>query len=615
MLIAGIALMLLSAALVVLPASPSQAALLADFEFVFSTPDGIVVWEGDNDLDDDGGGAPGSGDTTNVPIPLEWGFGERYVHVSCSAVFDDGYHSGSDGSPGSSFPVPADEWVIVSYTIVKNGGPDTCSETFKTGFVKVEKKVAGDDSDVISFDFTSPEDFSLAADEVRVFGPYPVGTEVTFTEASLGDDWSTTSYCGEESPLVSNSVTFTIVEGDEASAAVCTFTNTYDEPEGYVTVEKVVAGEESGVTDFEFTSPEAFTLQDQGTKTFGPYPVGTVVTFTEEDLGTDWNTIASCGDASPVASSSVSFTIVEGDVESATVCTFTNTYDEPEGYVTVEKVVAGEESGVTDFEFTSPEAFTLQDQGTKTFGPYPVGTVVTFTEEDLGTDWNTIASCGDASPVASSSVSFTIVEGDVESATVCTFTNSFATSTTTAPTTTTVPELDPIIDLAIQKDARLVADLNDGNGTATIEWDITISHGATSEADAVGATVSDTAPDGITFVSVSGGLNCSIINNTLSCDPFDLALGDSVSLTIVSTTILDGEYVNMAVVDVDGDTVEPNNQDPADVELLPQVLGIEILPETGVESDALAAIAGLLMLLGAGLVIGSNLKRGESFTG
>jgi hypothetical protein len=197
----------------------------------------------------------------------------------------------------------------------------------------------------------------------------------------------------------------------------------------------------------------------------------------------------------------------------------------------------------------------------------------------------------------------------------CTITNSYSTTppsstTTTIPPTTTVPQ--PVLDLAIDKVGDVDVDLDDGDGVATIEWEITVSHGPTSQANAVGATLSDSAPAGVTFESVSGDLSCTIADNALSCAPFDLALGDSVTVVVVSTATEAGTYKNLASVLVDEDTVDSNNSDPADV-TVDVVLGVEILPETGAESDLLAMIATVLMVVGAGLVLGSNFRRGESF--
>jgi LPXTG-motif cell wall-anchored protein len=139
---------------------------------------------------------------------------------------------------------------------------------------------------------------------------------------------------------------------------------------------------------------------------------------------------------------------------------------------------------------------------------------------------------------------------------------------------------------------------------------MTVSHGPNSEINAVGATLTDDAPAGMTFVSASSAdLTCDIANNTLTCGPFDLALGDSATVVVTATVTEGGVYENTAEVEVDDDVVESNNVDD-DVVDVSEVLPVEILPETGVDSDRMAIAAGILLLFGAALVLGSRREEG-----
>jgi LPXTG-motif cell wall-anchored protein len=73
-----------------------------------------------------------------------------------------------------------------------------------------------------------------------------------------------------------------------------------------------------------------------------------------------------------------------------------------------------------------------------------------------------------------------------------------------------------------------------------------------------------------------------------------------------------GPYENTGTVTVTGDVDLLDNVDSADV-LVSEILGIEILPETGMDAGALAWIAGLLLLLGAVLVRAVDARDESTF--
>ncbi len=189
----------------------------------------------------------------------------------------------------------------------------------------------------------------------------------------------------------------------------------------------------------------------------------------------------------------------------------------------------------------------------------------------------------------------------------CTITNTYRTPPPPPPPPP--PTVTPVLDLQIDKTGSVTGAVVDG--VATVEWTLTVSHGAGSTTNAVGASVSDAAPAGMTFTSVtSADMTCAIVDNAVACGPFNLALGSSAT-AVVTATAPAGTFENTATVSVQGDTVESNNMDDAAVEIA-EVLPIEILPETGADTDRVAWVAGILLLMGAALVLGS--RRGESFT-
>ncbi len=117
----------------------------------------------------------------------------------------------------------------------------------------------------------------------------------------------------------------------------------------------------------------------------------------------------------------------------------------------------------------------------------------------------------------------------------------------------------------------------------------------------------------MTFVGVSSAdTSCSIASNAVTCGPFDLPLGATITVGIDATVEVGGPYENTGTVTVTGDVDPTNNVDSADV-LVPEILGIEILPETGMDVGPLALIAGLLLLFGAVLVRAVDARDDSTF--
>jgi uncharacterized repeat protein (TIGR01451 family) len=124
---------------------------------------------------------------------------------------------------------------------------------------------------------------------------------------------------------------------------------------------------------------------------------------------------------------------------------------------------------------------------------------------------------------------------------------------TTPPPTTAPPADEP--DVAIVKTGPASASPGD-----TVTWTLTVSN--TGTATATGATVTDTLPDGVAFVSATGlGWDCSY-TTALSCtDTLPLAAGATSPITVVGTLGTDftaDSFTNTAVVGPDDATPGDN---------------------------------------------------------
>ena len=174
-----------------------------------------------------------------------------------------------------------------------------------------------------------------------------------------------------------------------------------------------------------------------------------------------------------------------------------------------------------------------------------------------------------------------------------------------------------MVDVEILKSASIDTAQLEEVETATITYELTVQHTNVSQLPATGVTVSDVMPAGViaTAATASAGGTCDVGDgSSVECSfPDALGLTGSFSITITAETSEAGAYLNVATVSVNEiETTVANNVDDAAVEVA-VVLGVEILPETGAESDLLAMIATVLMVVGAGLVLGSSFRSGESF--
>ncbi len=419
-------------------------------------------------------------------------------------------------------------------------------------------------------------------------------------EELVPDDWTVMgtecigTFAGRPWPLGEgrNGLSFAMGFEDEVT---CTFTNV---PHPTITVIKDTAGFATTETfpielrDHEDVVLDTAVLGSGGSHTWVVDPDGWYTI--DELIPTGWDlTDVSCtGIDSPLVGSAhhKAFSVAAGD---EVVCTFTN---EPLPTITVEKEANA--AGAFDFvlELDGPYPTESVATGGSHTWTVPVGTFELSEVLPLPARWSLVdVECTGAEweDLGDATVALSLDHGD---SAVCTFTNRYSPPTVTTTTTTTLP--GPILDLRIDKTGTVPEELV-ADDVSPVEWTLVVSHDTDSTVGATNATISDPAPAGMTFTGVSSvDTACAISGNAVTCGPFDLALGDTITVEIDATVEVGGDYLNTGTVTVPGDVDPTNNVDSAEV-LVPEVLGLEILPETGMDVAPLAWVAGLLLLLGA----------------
>ncbi|MEX1038231.1 MAG: hypothetical protein WDZ96_05200 [Acidimicrobiia bacterium] len=151
------------------------------------------------------------------------------------------------------------------------------------------------------------------------------------------------------------------------------------------------------------------------------------------------------------------------------------------------------------------------------------------------------------------------------------------------------------------------------NPTALITYEVTVANNGPELAENV--VVTDTLPATLTFVSSSPAVgSCGHAAGVVTCELGDLAVGDSVLITIVVETEAVGEITDTSplnVVEVSSDTEEANleNNVASEETDIVEVLDLEVLPFTGIDTPFL--LTGAIMLLGAGLTLVFVSRRRE----
>ena len=136
-----------------------------------------------------------------------------------------------------------------------------------------------------------------------------------------------------------------------------------------------------------------------------------------------------------------------------------------------------------------------------------------------------------------------------------------ANATVTVKTTPPPPPPAPKADVAIQKDATAQVTLG-SNGKATIVYDLRVQNNG--PAPAAGVTVSDPAPSGVTFSSVTqqpsqGSCSISPDGSLLSCTIGTLAVGQSVAIRVSATVTVAGTITNTGTTMTTTPETDPSN--------------------------------------------------------
>lgn len=97
----------------------------------------------------------------------------------------------------------------------------------------------------------------------------------------------------------------------------------------------------------------------------------------------------------------------------------------------------------------------------------------------------------------------------------------------------------------------------------TITYQITTTNQGPATASA--ATLTDTMPAGLLYVSASGDGTCSFTSPVLSCQLGDVPNGASRTVTVTAIVVKTGSLVNVAVVSAQGDRVQADNTASAPV--------------------------------------------------
>lgn len=152
------------------------------------------------------------------------------------------------------------------------------------------------------------------------------------------------------------------------------------------------------------------------------------------------------------------------------------------------------------------------------------------------------------------------------------------------------------------------------NPTAIVTYEVTVTNNGPIVAENV--TVTDTLPATTTYVSATPAVgSCGHAAGIVTCSLGDLAVGVSVKITIKVETEEVGEITDptlLNVVSVSTTTTDSNPDNDTDDEAtnIIEVLDVEVLPFTGIDSDALMLVALALLISGL-LTVRFSRRRDE----
>ena len=324
-----------------------------------------------------------------------------------------------------------------------------------------------------------------------------------------------------------------------------TVNNTLTLDKGYLKISKVFDAKSSGfVGSFAIHyncggGDQSVALAAGGSTTVGPFNTGTSCTVSEPVLPSapsGWTF------GTPVVTGSPA-TITKGNEAAAVSVTVTNSITRDQGYLKISKVFDAKSSGfVGSFAIHyncggGDQSVALAAGGSTTVGPFNTGTSCTVSEPVLPSapsGWTF------GTPVVTGSPA-TITKGNEAAAVSVTVTNSI--------TQNPPPPSAPKADVTVTKAATPAVQLPLGGGTAPIVYNIVAKNNGPDAAQNV--NVSDTAPDGVTFVSASAAKgSCAVASDgrSVQCTLGSLALNETVAITINATVSSTGTKVNTVTV-------------------------------------------------------------------
>jgi uncharacterized repeat protein (TIGR01451 family) len=237
------------------------------------------------------------------------------------------------------------------------------------------------------------------------------------------------------------------------------------------------------------------------------------------------------------------------------------------GQIIVEKVVTAGSDTSQAFDFTADydgDGFSLSDGQSDNSGDLDAGTYAV--SETVPDGWTLVSAvCDDESDIDA-------IELDEGETVTCTFTNEQDAPPPPPPTDTDleITKIDLVDPVVVSTDSP----------TALITYEVTVTNNGPELAENV--VVTDTLPATLTYVSATPGVGtCGHAGGTVTCELGDLAVGDSVLITIVVETEAVGEVTDFSplnVVEVTSDTEETdleNNVDDEETNII-EVLSLTI---------------------------------------
>jgi uncharacterized repeat protein (TIGR01451 family) len=429
------------------------------------------------------------------------------------------------------------------------------------------------------------------------------------------------------------------IDLDEGEVVTCTFTNEQEisEPDpGQIIVEKLVTAGSDQSTAFSFTTDFAIsddTLAHGESGASGDLDAGTYAV--SETVPAGWSLVSAvCDDGSDPSAIGLD----EGEV---VTCTFTNeqeipdpdpetdlevtkidlvdpvvvSTDSPTALITYEVTVSNngpelaENVVVTD---TLPATLTYVSSVPAVGSCAHAGGIVTCELGDLAVgdsvlitivvETEAVGEVTDFSPLNVVEVSSDTEETDLENNVDDEETNivEVLSLVFTDLEVTKIDLVDPVV-------------VDSDSPTALITYEVTVSNNGPELAENV--VVTDTLPATLTYVSSSPAVgSCAHAGGIVTCELGDLAVGDSVKITIVVETeevgkITDSSPLNVVEVSSDTDEVNLTNNVADEETNIVEVLDLVVLPFTGV--DTAFMLTGAIMLLGAGLTLVLVSRRRE----